>query len=70
MVSLYYILVAAASLASAQNCSSSINATSQSDLDAISSCDEFKASINIKNSDANTLTLNGVKNITGSLTDR
>lgn len=68
MVSLYYILVAAASLASAQNCSSSINATSQSDLDAISSCDEFKASINIKNSDANTLTLNGVKNITGSLT--
>lgn len=69
MVSLYYLLVAAASLAgAASNCSSNVDASDQSDLDAISDCDNFKADINIKNSDASVLTLNGVKNITGSIT--
>lgn len=47
-------------------CSSFLNATSQADLDKIASCGTFDASLSIS-TDAGVLTLNGVQNITGSL---
>jgi len=66
------ILLAAAAISMARaddddTCSTTLNVTSQSDLDSISNCEMFKASINI-GGNSSVLTLNGVKNITGSLT--
>lgn len=58
-------LVAAAP--SNQTCSTQVNATSQSDLDAINGCSVFYSSIVI-GGDAGVLQLNGVQNVTGDIT--
>lgn len=47
-------------------CSSFLNATSQADLDKIAKCGTFNASLSIT-TEAGVLVLNGVQNITGSL---
>lgn len=49
------------------SCSGTLNVTSQSDLDGISSCTSYDGDIQVFNSDANTLSLNEVQSISGDL---
>lgn len=61
------VALLASAVRAQDSCSGTLNVTSQSDLDGISSCSSYNGDIHVYNSDAQQLSINGVSSIGGDL---